>query len=245
MRFLVLLAALLVFPAYVFAEAPEVHRNERKPLIQEEDAKRVTGFGYNYDNSTLPQEVLERIEISLAVFQHGSGFLVSGEGLAVTNSHVLEFATRRRNTPLMVYETWRYKVTTERVSAGNDLSIVRFNPRTETVGLPLNHGAEPSLGETLYGICPVFLRPVLEGIRGEHTGQKTLSGVGGLKKRQYEDLVRIDLKTALPTIVGCSGGPVVNKDGVAVGMIVGGFGEEGYLYMIPIDRVIALANGIL
>ncbi len=141
----------------------------------------------------------------------GSGFLVSPDGLAITNYHVVAQAAFEPKTYRLEYtaaDGSRGDVTLLAVDLANDIAVVRVDKRDApffTFGKAAITGGL-SKGERLYSMGnPLDLGfTIIEGT------------YNGLVERSYNE--RIHLSGALNS--GMSGGPTVNADGQVVGINV-------------------------
>lgn len=142
----------------------------------------------------------------------GSGFLVSSDGLAVTNYHVVSQVALEPNTFRLEYaaaDGSHGDVTLLGVDLPNDLAIVRLDKHDApffTFSQAAVDGSGPQKGERLYSMGnPLDLGfTIVEGT------------YNGLVEKSYND--RIHFTGALNP--GMSGGPTVTADGQIVGINV-------------------------
>lgn len=162
----------------------------------------------------------------------GSGFLVSGDGLAITNYHVVAQFALEPATYRLEYATAdgaRGELTLMAIDIANDLAIVRldkhgapffqFNSRATGSGLPK--------GEHLYSMGnPLDLGfTIVEGT------------YNGLVERSYAE--RLHFTGAVNP--GMSGGPTIAPDGRVVGINVAKqIGGELVSFLVPVRFAVAL-----
>ena len=162
----------------------------------------------------------------------GSGFLVSADGLAITNYHVvsqfaLEPATYRLE--YIAADGSRGKLSLLAIDLANDLAVVRLDRQGEPAFAFNQRALAGSLakGERLYSMGnPLDLGfTIVEGT------------YNGLVERSYND--RIHFSGALNP--GMSGGPAVTADGRVVGINVARqLGSELVSFLVPARFAAAL-----
>ncbi len=136
---------------------------------------------------------------------YGSGFIVSRDGLIVTNEHVLNSGTKievellggRRHMGRVLYK-----------DSKNDLALVKIDPSEALTPVRIGNSDDVDLGEWVVGIGNPY------GI-----GQSIMVGVVSAKKRKipgsgYPPLIQIDAAMNL----GNSGGPLFNMKGEVIGV---------------------------
>lgn len=175
----------------------------------------------------------------------GSGLIVSGDGLVVTNHHVVANATkleallydptRPSYTPMdggverYVFENARalVEVTVEKTDPTGDLAIVRV--RADTSKAPLFRAArgDPKLGEHV-----IALGHPQEGLWSYTAGE-----VSGIRTAMIQHDALIGH--------GSSGGPLVNANGEVVGINTAMVVSEsrGLSFARPIAMAVALLDG--
>jgi len=155
----------------------------------------------------------------------GSGFLVSADGLAITNYHVVSQYALEPGTYRLEYaaaDNSRGEVKLLAIDVGNDLALVRID-HTDQPFFEFDeravHGAAPK-GERLYSMGnPLDLGfTIVEGT------------YNGLVERSYNE--RIHFSGAINP--GMSGGPTVTADGHIVGVNVSKqLGGELVSFLVP------------
>ena len=160
--------------------------------------------------------------------RHGSGFFVSGEGLLVTNEHVV-----LSDKSVCVRLTDGNEVIGEvlRSNKDRDVALVRVFDRFPV--LPIRD-ALPSLGEDVYALgTPLeerFSATLTKGI------------VSGIRNDEGKRFIQSDT----PIFPGSSGGPLIDTSGAVVGMTAVGRVMNGVPtalnFFIPIADVFAALN---
>ena len=168
----------------------------------------------------------------------GSGFLVSPDGLAITNYHVVSQAALEPNTYRLEYTATdgsRGGVTLLGIDLPNDLAIIRLD-RSDKQDAPFFAFDETAMarglpkGERLYSMGnPLDL--------GFTVNEGTYNGLVG---RSYNE--RIHFTGALNP--GMSGGPTVNAGGLVVGINVAKRrGGELVSFLVPAVSPQRCCNG--
>jgi serine protease Do len=196
-----LFAVLLASSTVVTLSAPSFSAPQRKtppPLTGEENARQIY------------KQVLPSVVTVLVGNGHGSGFVVSSDGLIITNAHVTEDAV---------------KVVTVKFADGTtapadvigfsknreDLSLIKVNGRRNMPFLTLAPAKSVQVGSRVYAVgSPLDVENANTFTQG--------------------DVIRIDKKTnyVIHTALinhGNSGGPLVNSRGQVVGVNTRGYFE--------------------
>ncbi|CAB4070241.1 HTRA2 [Lepeophtheirus salmonis] len=141
---------------------------------------------------------------------NGSGFVISSDGLILTNAHVVLHPRSHLNVRLQDGRT--FKGVVEAVDTDSDLATVRI-PCKDCICLPLGNSSEVRPGEFVIALV---------------ARQKSELGLVGRSVSEY-------IQTDAAITFGNSGGPLVNLDGEAIGinsMKV----APGISFAIPIDN---------
>ena len=157
-----------------------------------------------------------------AVASIGSAFLVKG-GRLVTNAHVV-----RGGRAFLRTGAARLPLTVEKLDSQNDLAILHADAPLEATELELS-ASEPAIGSPVYALGnPKGLeRSISEGL---------VSGI-----REVGDRRLLQISAAISP--GSSGGPVVTRDGVVVGVAVGYLDQGQNLnFAVPAAQVMALLD---
>jgi len=160
---------------------------------------------------------------------HGSGFLISADGLILTNHHVVVNATY---LAAKVDDRHKYQVEVLAQDANRDLAILRIHPDTvqaRTV-LPLaEEGLKPaavSVGERVIAIgSPLSTETIL---------------TEGVVSKVLNETITSDVNIN----PGNSGGPLLNHQGLVIGVTTFGIGEGAGPGLSGITRI-HLAQGAL
>ena len=168
----------------------------------------------------------------------GSGFIVTSDGLIVTNAHVIESA---ESIEVRFFGGERTRAEAIGVDTTRDLAVLQV----EVINLPtvpLGSSAGVEVGDEVIAIGNAI------GIVGEPT--VTAGIVSGLNRSiELDDgkrLVRL-IQTDAAINPGNSGGPLVNAAGEVIGIntaIAGGF-VEGIGYAVSIDHVRPVIDQLL
>uniref|UniRef100_A0A803J8E3 Serine protease HTRA2, mitochondrial n=1 Tax=Xenopus tropicalis TaxID=8364 RepID=A0A803J8E3_XENTR len=174
-------------------------------------------------------EILDRHPFSRreVAVSSGSGFLVSPDGLIVTNAHVV---ANRRRVRVKLSNGESYEAAVRDVDPATDIATIKINPKVPLPTLRLGRSAEIRQGEFVVAMGSPFSlqNTITSGIvssvqRGGHEL--------GLANRDMEYI-----QTDAAIDFGNSGGPLVNLDGEVIGIntmkVV-----PGISFAIPSDRV--------
>jgi S1-C subfamily serine protease len=153
----------------------------------------------------------------------GSGFVVDGAGIVVTAAHVVGNATQVE-IRLPSGQSMRAAGLLHTDSA-TDLAILKLDA-TGLASVPLGNTDSLRIGQRLYAIgSPLGLELTLSD--GLLSAQRLING-------------RRLLQISIPVSPGSSGGPVLNDDGEAVGLVVSGIrggGAENLNFALPVSYV--------
>jgi len=165
----------------------------------------------------------------------GSGFLISNDGLILTNNHVVSGAQEVRVT---LSDRSEYKADIIDRDESNDLALIRIKPKTAKVPtLKLGDSDKLQVGQKVLAIGNPF------GLDGTLTvgvvssiGREIRADESG---RTLEGLIQTDAAIN----PGNSGGPLLDSQGFVVGVntaIYGPGGNIGIGFAMPISRTKAL-----
>ncbi len=160
---------------------------------------------------------------------HGSGFIINPNGFAITNYHVVE---NRSSLDAIFSDGKTIKVDLIAFYPETDLALLKLTG-TNYPYLPLADISEIQIGKDVYAIgSPASL----------DLSQSVVKGViSGIRDDNNIKLIQTDA----PLNPGCSGGPLLLRNGKVVGVVSSkytGFDIEGLGFAIPIDVVISQLN---
>lgn len=160
----------------------------------------------------------------------GSGFHVSGDGLVVTNYHVVAPVVHdpeRYRAELVDRAGARHEVEVEGLDAVHDLAVVRTAVRPR-VSLSLG-GGDVRQGSRLYALG--------------HPGDLGLSIVEGTYNGLLEHSLYPRIHFTGSINPGMSGGPTIDADGRVTGVNVATAGDQ-VSFLVPVGRVRALVERV-
>lgn len=151
-------------------------------------------------------ELVARLRPSLAYIRtssgSGSGFVYDRSGLVATNAHVVDCC---RNVTVTVNNR-RYQGTVLGRDDRADLAVVRINSGNQFTQASLGSGRQVAVGDEVVALgFPLNLGDDLTATKGIVSSRRTL---GGYEHFQHD----------APINPGNSGGPLINLDGVVIGM---------------------------
>jgi S1-C subfamily serine protease len=135
----------------------------------------------------------------------GSGFFVTKDGYFVTNWHVVEGAKKIR----VRVASESFEATLVRRDAANDLALLKVDGEFSALSLRTDRGAR--VAERVFTVG--FPNPSLQGTASKYTAGE-VSALSG--PRDHPALLQI----SVPLQPGNSGGPLVDPEGLVVGVIV-------------------------
>lgn len=160
----------------------------------------------------------------------GSGFLISPDGYAVTNSHVVEDSD---TAEIRTSDNKPYSAKVIGKDALSDLALIKVEGRSDFAYVKLAD-QPPRVGDWVLAVGNSF------GLGGSVTAGIVSARERNLEISSSEDFLQIDA----PINNGASGGPSFNTQGEVVGvnsMILSpGGGSAGVAFAIPADTVKAV-----
>jgi serine protease Do len=165
----------------------------------------------------------------------GSGFMVSPDGVILTNAHVVEDA-KQVDVKLTDRREFRAKVIG--IDQRTDIAVLKINAKDLPI-VKLGNPAELKVGEWVVAIGSPF------GFENSVT-----KGIVSAKSRTLPDDTYVPfIQTDVPVNPGNSGGPLFNMKGEVIGMNAQIYshsgGYEGLSFAIPIDIAASVGQQIL
>ena len=227
-----------VSPAVVLIKAekdvyPNRYSAQGRQGFQEEFFRRF--FGEQYERQEQKQGVPEkkrRQEIG-----QGSGFIISKDGLILTNNHVIGEADAVK-VSLLDGREFEAKVIGK--DAKSDVAVIKIEGKEDFPVIPIGNSDKLEVGEWVLALGNPFglSHTLTAGI----VSAKGRSGVGIV---DYEEFIQTDAAIN----PGNSGGPLVNLDGEVIGINTAIYSRSGgYMgigFAIPINMVDKIKNQLV
>jgi len=171
----------------------------------------------------------------------GSGFVVSEDGLIVTNKHVVADPTA--DYTVLTNDGREYAAKVLGRDRSNDVAVIKVDPGKPTKGqgvdkmdtLPLGESSQIKVGQTVVAIGNAlgeFTNTVSKGIVSGLRRNITAGGYAG--SEQLDQLIQTDAAIN----EGNSGGPLLNLKGEVIGINVAiAQGAQNIGFALPIDTV--------
>jgi len=174
----------------------------------------------------------------------GSGFVISEDGLIVTNNHVVEGS---ENVTVTMADKTTYKATVVGTDPATDIAVLKIDPKDELPKVLFGKSDEMKIGDWVIAIGNPFPtlgldRTVTVGvISGKGRSPMNMGGSGPI----YQDYIQTDASIN----PGNSGGPLLNLYGEVIGVNSAiaspSGGSVGIGFAIPSDLAADIVNEII
>jgi len=166
----------------------------------------------------------------------GSGFVWSGDGIIVTNNHVVEGAS---SITVNFNDGTQLKAKLIGVDPDSDVAVLRVDAKNLTTA-PIGTSSDLMIGETVVAVGNPF------GLSGTvTTGVVSALGRSVPSKEQgrtYTDFIQTDASIN----PGNSGGPLLNIEGKVIGINTAIYAQaQGIGFAIPVDRAKKVIQDLL
>lgn len=193
-------------------------------------------FNYFFKRG-IPRNFQERDKgETFKVLGQGSGFIISADGLILTNNHVVGDADK---VIVKLLDGRIFEAKVIGTDQHTDIAIIKIKANNLTV-LPLGNSNDLEVGEWVIALGNPF------GLSHTLTaGVVSAKGRSSVGITDYENFIQTDAAINL----GNSGGPLINLDGSAVGMNTAIFsrtgGSMGIGFAIPINIVKGIKDQLI
>ena len=181
------------------------------------------------NNSDMIARVNESCVTIITDGGHGSGFVISNEGLVLTASHVVQGVNK-----ISIRFSSNIKLNANVLASDNrnDVALLKIEG-SGFPALPISLESDPKIGQDV-----MTIGTPAEVDLGQSVSKGIVSGKRRAKGRVYTQL---DMAVSL----GNSGGPLINSRGQVIGVVQSKIieeGVEGIGFAVPIDRALKVLN---
>lgn len=164
----------------------------------------------------------------------GSGFLINEDGFILTNYHVISGSSRIQVTLSDQSQYYARALDTDR---SDDLALIKINPKKKAPFLKLGDSDRLQVGQKVLAIGNPF------GLEGTLT-VGVVSSIGRKINSENDQQLEGMIQTDAAINGGNSGGPLLDSDGVVIGINTAILGQTniGIGFALPINRAKALLN---
>lgn len=156
----------------------------------------------------------------------GSGFLISSDGYIITNYHVV---AKPAGLNVILNDETEHEAKIVRVSKTHDLALLKIDVK-DKIPFQINSSKKPQIAQEIYvvgtptaeDLSQTISKGIISGIRKGDTGSKLIQTDASINS-------------------GNSGGPMISKDGLVLGVVsskIKGFGVEGVAFVIPANDIL-------
>lgn len=237
------------FAIYNYKKAGEVVENALKDVMEASFIKFMSNEKVNfllYDKSeielekkfseinihqsnnkvnSVSQSIKSTVTIKAKDGAFGSGFIISNDGYIITNYHVV---SEPENLKVRLNNEKEYDADIIRVSKIYDLALIKIDA-SDLSSFKISDSKEIEVATEIYAVGT----PTAEDL--SQTVSKGI--ISGVRKSGDSKLIQTDASVNS----GNSGGPIIDKNGVVIGVVsskLKGFGVEGVAFGIPAYEVL-------
>jgi hypothetical protein len=211
-NWIISLALLLVVPHFTLTQDWVTIIQEKAPLVAQIIIKN--NFG--------------------AIISSGTGFVLETDGTLITNAHVVRSA--RFNTNNSIEVEFEFGANADQVF---NAEIIEYNISLDLASLKINARFNSSFD--LYNGEPIpLMSPIV--VAGYPLGQSFKSTPGFIQAIQQVDEMGQMLDLSASVVPGNSGGPVINQDGLVVGIVTANIPGYNFNLALPSQNLYDFIN---
>jgi S1-C subfamily serine protease len=214
--------------------------------------------GNGSSGSASEQNVINKVQPGMVIINSslqysseagaGTGMVINGNGLVLTNNHVIEGSTKLSATVLSTGKT--YPATVLGYSKTGDVALIKLSGASGLKTVPLGNSSSVKKGDSVVALGNAQGQGSIVPAAGQITGINqtiTASDQGGAIT---SETLHGMLQTNASIVSGDSGGPLSNASGQVIGMDTAGdsvnVGEQAPAsgFAIPINTALSVARQI-